>query len=288
MNRIIRLRDGSSLDLLGLGVLAIVLATVVLVVMIVLPTVSMYQNPPKAASGTRDSATAAKKHTETVAWQREQVVGRSMFYKPRPPEYKEETTVAKYYGGPSLLAYVNGTAWFSDGQKVSAKEPDGKTVHFVSAKPPWSVRVRWEGGEFDVKLFDKTELSSLGSSSSLGVSWPSLGGSTTPQPTPGRMGDPPSARTNLPPEARLGPGAGGGDGSTPPPPPGGGAGGGGGDAPPPNGPPPASTPTPAPQPAPTGDPAPILQGVPIVPSPPQSTPSADPHSAPETSKPTHP
>ncbi len=289
MNRIIRLRDGSSLDLVGLGVLAVVLATIVLAVSLIVPTVGMYRDPPVGTVGTRDSSAATQKHRDAVAWQREQVAGRSMFYKPHPPEYKEEMVAAKYYGGPTLLAYVNGTAWFSDGQKVSAKEPDGKSVHFVSATPPWSVRVRWEGGEFDVKLFDKTELSSLSSSSVTGVSWPSL---ATPAPAPAepaagghRMGDPPSAGANVPPEARGGPGAGGGNGSPPPPPPpeggaggsnGGGGGGGGaagGDTPggPGHGPPqsPGGEPPASPPPAPPS-------GVPIVQPAPQTAPSPEP------------
>jgi hypothetical protein len=263
MNKLIRLRDGSSLNVVGLCVLAVVLGVVVLVVVQAIPAISMYKHPPSAPSSARDSAAASKKFNDTIAWERAQVNGRSMFYKPLPPsEVAEDTHKATVYGGPSLLAFVNGTAWFSDGQKVSAKEPDGTSVRFVSARPPWSVRVRWQGGEFDVKLFEKTELSSLSSSTAYGVSWPSaLSGSLSNQPRPEASG---SEHSNVPP----GPGASqpGANGEMPPPPPGpppgmggGGPGSGGNGEPsgsPPASPSPSTPPAPSPSPSPSPEPAP--------------------------------
>lgn len=93
-----------------------------------------------------------------------QVNGRSLFVTPRavatadapPPPVSEDREPVKptRYGGPSVIAMINGAAWFSNGKRVAVgEEADG--VRVLSLNAPWSVHVVWEGVEFDVGLFDR-------------------------------------------------------------------------------------------------------------------------------------
>jgi hypothetical protein len=49
---------------------------------------------------------------------------------------------------------VNGAVMFADGQRVRIGE-SGRNVRVVSASPPWSARLEWDGVEFDVELFQR-------------------------------------------------------------------------------------------------------------------------------------
>lgn len=101
------------------------------------------------------------------------IKGRSLFFipppKPRPraeppprvaekPPEPPKPTVPTRYGGPSIQAVVNGTVWFSDGKKVAVGESAGSgssMVTVIAAETPWAIRVKWEGVEFDVPLFER-------------------------------------------------------------------------------------------------------------------------------------
>lgn len=93
-----------------------------------------------------------------------QVNGRSLFVAPRAvaaadtppipePETREPLRPTRY-AGPSVIAMINGAAWFSNGKRVAiGEEADG--VRVLSLNAPWSVHVLWEGVEFDVGLFER-------------------------------------------------------------------------------------------------------------------------------------
>jgi hypothetical protein len=259
MSRVIRLKDGTSVDLVGVGALVILGITIAFLVAQISPLVSLYKHPPEEVAATRNDQAAAKAYSDSLAWDRDQVRGRSLFFVPlKPDEILQPQQVAKKYEGPSISMFVNGTAYFSDGQKVSAAEPDSKTLHFVRADPPWSVRVKWNGTEFDVPIFEKTQLSSL--ASTLSGAYFSPGASSKPASS----ASPVTAEKEKP-AIPPGPGApgGGAESPQPPPPAVAGSGGppppGGGDAPAggaPNGPPPPPPPAnPPSEPSPSSPPA---------------------------------
>ena len=254
MNRIFRLRDGSALNIVGLIALGLLASTMVIAALIVLPVYFMYKSPPKLNAGTRATAQALDKFHDSMTRSVEMVDGRSWFYEPKAPEaLLEKPKVAKLYAGPQLLAFINGTAWFADGQKISASEPKSKTLELVRSNAPWSITVKWEGGEFVVDLFKKVDLLALkdgaGFTSSYPASTPSFGARPPDAADATNLsGRPPSDRGDHPPEARIGPGV--SPSSPPPPPPG-------------SNDPPQPVPTPAPttppaeptQPAPASPPA---------------------------------
>jgi hypothetical protein len=218
VSRLLRLRDGTSINLLGLAALGVLVAAIVLITLAVLPLVSLWRSPPAVAQTTRDPQKAQDRFVETIGWAKSQFQGRHAWGIPPAParEVVQDTRRPATYTGPSLVAYINGVAWFSDGQKVSAENPQGKTVRFVSANPPWSVRVLWEGAEFDVDLFKKTDMKGLAQAAKDAMAASKLGLTPNPSSTP-----PPPP----PPTARGPEGPGGPPGSAPAggPPPGPGA-----------------------------------------------------------------
>lgn len=160
MTRRFRQLDGVSP--LGVGVVVALLATGGYALYQLRPLFSAPDAAVVDASKRRDAEKAVRSFTDATSRHVAQIDGRSLFYLPTPPELAEDSgPKPTVYGGPTLYAYVNSTAYFTDGQKLSPSEPEDRTLKLVKANPPWSVRVLWEGGEFDVELFKRTDLSAL-------------------------------------------------------------------------------------------------------------------------------
>lgn len=273
MNRILRLRDGSALNTFGLVAIALLVATIVFAALVIMPVYSMYKSPPKLGTGSRATAQAVDKFHDVMNHSVDMVDGRSWFYEPKPPEPEVPAIkVAKKYAGPQLTHIINGTAWFADGQKVSPSEPKSKTLELVKSNAPWSVTVKWEGGEFEVDLFKRVDLLSLKDGASFTSSYPAATVSFGTRPPDASAetnlnGRPASDRGDRPPEARFGPGV---SQSPPPMPPG-------------NDPVPAAGAPLPPQTAPAPTPTPGTS-----PAPPQTEPAQPPQPAPGTSPPAAP
>jgi len=98
--------------------------------------------------------------------------GRSVFFEPRierKPTRRVERPVERpvvverdpepagpprTYTGPSIKAMIGDEVLFHDGLRVRAGET-GDGVHVISVDAPWSARVAYAGGEYDVSLFDR-------------------------------------------------------------------------------------------------------------------------------------
>jgi hypothetical protein len=122
---------------------------------------------------TDDAKKAAERHAAATAEQVAAIKGRSLFFIPppkaraRPPEVAKEPEKPKdppppprptRYGGPSIQAVVNGTVWFADGKRVAVGETHGSgssSVQVVAADTPFGIKLRWEGVEFEVPLFER-------------------------------------------------------------------------------------------------------------------------------------
>jgi hypothetical protein len=58
------------------------------------------------------------------------------------------------YGGPAVVGVAGGKVYFADGRRISEGEDrDGLKVLSISA--PWSVRLGWSSGEYDVTLLER-------------------------------------------------------------------------------------------------------------------------------------
>lgn len=186
-----RIRGFDGVAPLGAGV---IIAMIAVAGMAAYQLRSLSGSPSAAAvdaSKRRDSAKAIRMFRDATERHVAQIDGRSMFYLPAAPDIAEDNgPKPTVYGGPSLFAFVNNTAWFSDGQKLSLKQPEARTLKLVKANPPWSVRVSWEGAEFDVELFKKTDIASLQDTARSSMT-PSNSSQTAPR-SGGPSGGPPS------------------------------------------------------------------------------------------------
>jgi hypothetical protein len=88
---------------------------------------------------------------------RDRVIGRSPFY-PIPPKV-EDVPVPVRYNGPGLIAMINGEAWFADGRRLRAGAPADEGLAVVELHEPWYAKLRWQGAEFSVGLFERTPVS---------------------------------------------------------------------------------------------------------------------------------
>ena len=111
-------------------------------------------------------------HEDDLATYQARFEGRSLFFKPKPPRpprpelprvvEKDEpppppparSGPPATYGGPSILFVLGNEVWFHDGLRLAVGEQD-KGVSVISADPPWSVRLGYADGEYDLEIFKR-------------------------------------------------------------------------------------------------------------------------------------
>lgn len=156
---------GLDTNPLGAFVLAAILVTLVLAAVILWPVLRTTHAVSDAPVVERNPVNAADAFDSAIDKQVAMIDGRSLFAIPHKPDEVPTGPAPRIYAGPQLIAFVNGAAWFADGQKISDETPKAKTLELVRADPPWSIRVKWQGGEYDVELFKKVPVSSLNDTS---------------------------------------------------------------------------------------------------------------------------
>lgn len=99
-----------------------------------------------------------------------QAIGRSMFWVPPAPDAAEEAGEEpeaepepagppprpSRYGGPEVIAVINGAVWFENDDVVRVGESAGGVGVVSVDGSPWTVRLTWRGVEFDVEIFERT------------------------------------------------------------------------------------------------------------------------------------
>ena len=145
----------------------------VVVVRSAAPVVSaIFTSAEPAPAKTDEAKLAADRFKAATDTQVAAIKGRSLFFIPppkakpvverpvvaAPPKDPPKPVAPTRYGGPSIQAVVNGSVWFSDGKKVAVGESTGtgsSMVTVIAADTPWAIRLKWEGVEFDVPLFER-------------------------------------------------------------------------------------------------------------------------------------
>lgn len=117
-------------------------------------------NGPQADTGRIEAYRAS--FSERVA----QINGRSMFFippqpapPPPPPDEPSEPEAPaepERYGGPAVIAMINGAVWLENGTKLRLDESSANGLRLISINAPWGARIEWRGKEWDVPLFDRT------------------------------------------------------------------------------------------------------------------------------------
>jgi len=156
-------RSRTRIDPLGAAAVLLLVGTVAASWFLVRPLLGHKPaGESSQAARPRDPTGAKAKFESSLDRHLAMIEGRSLFaIPPEPALVKDEGPKATVYAGPLLIAYINGAAYFSDGQKVSPSQPKARTLELIRASPPWNVRVKWEGGEFDVDLFKRVPIGTL-------------------------------------------------------------------------------------------------------------------------------
>lgn len=110
--------------------------------------------------------------TDLVQYQ-QRFNGRSVFFKPIPPRPDPPPRAApvkivkapegppppppipEQYTGPSIVFVLGNEVRFTDGLTLSVGEED-QGVKVLSCDPPWTVRLAYAGGEYDIVLLDRS------------------------------------------------------------------------------------------------------------------------------------
>lgn len=180
---------------IGLGVLCLLLLGGV-VVLVQVPALMRSLNAPTKVEVQPITGDDLKARTEmfrkTLTATAEKVTTRSPFYPPKPKAPPPPPTPTRY-SGPAIIGMVSDTVFFADGKRLGVGSPGEAGLSVVSIDPPWAARLKYNGAEFTVGLFDREPVK-------LNTG---LGGPTTP---PGMTGE------ATPRSSRAGSGTGSGGG----------------------------------------------------------------------------
>ena len=166
---------------IGLAVLCLLLLSGV-VVLAQVPALMRSMDAPTKVDVQPISGDDLKARTDlfrkTLTATADKVTTRSPFYPPKPKAPPPPPTPTRY-SGPAIIGMVSDSVFFADGKRLTVGSPSEGGLAVVSVDPPWSARLRYNGAEFTVNLFERDPVK-------LNTG---LGGSTTP---PGMATEPAS------------------------------------------------------------------------------------------------
>lgn len=127
-----------------------------------------WRGAPKKLSSVENNEEVQTRRNEAFDGYLAQIQGRSLFHVPPPPQAPEPDKPVEVdpdkppppptsYGGPAIVAMLSDTVWFASGKKMKLgdKEDD---LEIISLTPPWMGKLRWKGVDFDVNLFEKSNM----------------------------------------------------------------------------------------------------------------------------------
>ena len=151
-----------------LSTVGLVIAGIVLVVPLPGLLAAMF-TPSIGQDGAGESIQAyLAAHDRDLTTYRERFEGRSLFFRPRAPvrpapkqTVQKEPDVAPppppistTYGGPAVIAVIGDQVWFKGKNNLNLRVgEEGAGVKVLATNPPWTVKLAYAGGEYDVPLF---------------------------------------------------------------------------------------------------------------------------------------
>ncbi len=169
----------------GLAVLGLLLLTAVVIAAQVPSLLRAGSVPtdvdvqPLSGDAMKTRTDGFKKSTASAA---DKVIARAPFYPPKPKVAPPPPAPTRY-SGPAIIAMVADTVFFADGKRLKAGGPAEDGITVVSTDAPWSAKLKYNGGEFTVNLFERDPVklnAGLGGSTVP----PGMGGSASAKPEP--------------------------------------------------------------------------------------------------------
>ena len=180
----------------GLAVLGLLLLTAVVIAAQVPSLLRAGSVPtdvdvqPLSGDAMKTRTDGFKKSTASAA---DKVIARAPFYPPKPKVAPPPPAPTRY-NGPAIIAMVADTVFFADGKRLKAGGPAEDGITVISTDAPWSAKLKYNGGEFTVNLFERDPVklnAGLGGST---VPPGMAGGAIQkPEPTPPAPASPPAA-----------------------------------------------------------------------------------------------
>lgn len=142
--------------LMGLAGWAIVIGVLIAAAVIIAPAIKIAMQEPVAAIEPLPASRLTQRtteHRDLLASGLNRVRDRSPFA-PKIVEAPPAPPVPVRYGGPAVVGVAGGKVYFADGRRIiEGEENDGLKVLGISA--PWTVRLGWSNGEYDVTLLER-------------------------------------------------------------------------------------------------------------------------------------
>ncbi|MFN7375209.1 MAG: hypothetical protein ACK54T_07750 [bacterium] len=171
--------------LLGLLAVAVIFFTLISLIWMSWSATAPMRQPratPVEPLSDKDIAAKRSAFTEQLASAGRTLEHRSPFAPPRPVEPPKPKVPAKY-AGPALVGVAGGQVFFADGARIAVGQTKG-AVEVVSLDAPWSVRLRWSGGEYDVPLLERRPVNFNQTPAPRDTLFKLNPAPTTPEPTP--------------------------------------------------------------------------------------------------------
>ena len=128
---------------------------------------SIFGPSPPVPNSPNDPQKNAKDRAAELSKYVAQITGRSMFHDPAAPVAaappadsgpSKPPPPPTTYGGPGIIAMINGTVWFSDGKRLKAGDEAKDDLEVKAVNAPWDATVVWKGVEFKVELFARNRV----------------------------------------------------------------------------------------------------------------------------------
>lgn len=157
-------KQTNTRTLIGLATIALAIGSLLLTV----PSLAsaIFASSLNSQSGQDNLNALLTTHQEDLDTYLNRFEGRSLFFRPSPyptpapPRRDEPETIViqpktgppSKYDGPKVIGVYGNEVWFKDNLKIPVgEENDGVKVLQINA--PWTVKLAYAGGEYDVSIF---------------------------------------------------------------------------------------------------------------------------------------
>lgn len=130
-----------------------------------LPLASAIAAPSSESAAAADTSPRIESFRASIEKSLARFNGRSAFFVPPAPpppppppsdDRDEPPPPPSRYAGPGIIAMINDTVWFDNGERLSLDDAARAGIRVIAIHPPWSATLEWNEKEWEVPLFTRT------------------------------------------------------------------------------------------------------------------------------------